>query len=63
MSNLKRELEKKTYKLFRGQHDELERLHPNIPVSRVLRQLIDSYVEKRKSMEKTVTIEIEVPDL
>lgn len=59
----KRPLEKKTYKLYAGQHDELERLHPHVPVSRVLRQLIDSYIAKRASMERPVNIEIEVPDL
>jgi hypothetical protein len=57
---IKRELTKHTFKLYKGQVDRIARLHPNMPVSGVLRQLIDAYCHKRESMETHVELDIDI---
>ena len=60
MQKSQRPLVKRTHKFFDGQLEKLGTFHPHIAISVVLRQLIDSYIAKRESMEPPVTIDIDV---
>lgn len=59
---MQQDLVKKTLMLGEGQWEALEELHPDIPVSAVIRKLIGSYIKRRAGERagKAPEVEIEV---
>jgi len=53
-------LKKHTFKLGEGQVERLAAAHPNMPVSQVLRRIIDAYLEKRERQIGVGPVQLEV---